>query len=81
MLIIAERINASPKCIAQAISSKHTKFIQSEAKAQPLAGADQIDVNAGIFKGKKQIGSNGASRRFKRSRRFLSPSTARTPKS
>jgi len=49
MLIIAERINASRKPIAQAISSRDTTFIQNEARAQEQAGADYIDVNAGIF--------------------------------
>ena len=49
MLIIAERINASRKPIARAISSKDAAFIQNEAKAQEKAGADFIDVNAGIF--------------------------------
>jgi 5-methyltetrahydrofolate--homocysteine methyltransferase len=53
MLIIAERINASRKYIAQAISSKNTDFIQNEAKAQDQAGADYIDVNAGTFVGEE----------------------------
>lgn len=51
MLIIAERINASRKYIAQAISSQNVAFIQDEARAQDQAGADYIDVNAGIFVG------------------------------
>ncbi len=49
MLIIAERINASRTYIASAIVSENRAFIQNEAKAQALAGADYIDVNAGIF--------------------------------
>lgn len=53
MLIIAERINASRKYIAQAISSKNTEFIQNEAKAQDQAGADYLDVNAGTFVGEE----------------------------
>lgn len=53
MLIIAERINASRNCISMAISSDNTEFIQDEAKAQELAGADYIDVNAGTFVGKE----------------------------
>lgn len=53
MLIIAERINASRKYIAEAISSQNAAFIQSEAKAQDQAGADFIDVNAGTFVGKE----------------------------
>jgi cobalamin-dependent methionine synthase I len=53
VLIIAERINASRKNIAQAISSENTAFIQDEAKAQDQAGADYIDVNAGTFVGEE----------------------------
>ena len=53
MLIIAERINASRKTIAQAISAADRAFIQSEAKAQTEAGAHYIDVNAGTFVGEE----------------------------
>lgn len=53
MLIIAERINASRKTIAAAISAGDAAFIQIEAKAQDLAGADYIDVNAGTFVGQE----------------------------
>ena len=53
MLIIAERINASRKYIAQAIVSRNIEFIKNEAKAQDLAGADYIDVNAGTFVGEE----------------------------
>jgi cobalamin-dependent methionine synthase I len=53
MLIIAERINSSRRYIASAISSENRAFIQNEAKAQALAGADYIDVNAGIFEGEE----------------------------
>lgn len=53
MLIIAERINASRKYIAQAISSENIDFIRNEAKAQDQAGADYIDVNAGVFVGEE----------------------------
>jgi cobalamin-dependent methionine synthase I len=49
MLVIGERINASRKPIAEAVASRNTAFIQSEAKAQAMAGADYLDVNAGIF--------------------------------
>jgi cobalamin-dependent methionine synthase I len=49
MLIVAERINASRKHIAQAILTKNVAFIQNEAKAQAMAGADYIDVSAEIF--------------------------------
>jgi cobalamin-dependent methionine synthase I len=53
MLIIAERINASRKTIAQAIAAANRTFIQEEAKAQTLAGAQYIDVNAGTFAGEE----------------------------
>ncbi|MDP1993543.1 MAG: dihydropteroate synthase, partial [Syntrophales bacterium] len=53
MLIIAERINASRKTIAHAISTADRAFIQGEAKAQTQAGADYIDVNAGTFVGEE----------------------------
>ena len=49
MLIIAERIHASHRYIASAISSENRAFIQNEAKALALAGADYIDVNTEIF--------------------------------
>jgi 5-methyltetrahydrofolate--homocysteine methyltransferase len=52
MLIIAERINASRKQIAQAISAGNRSFIQREAKVQTQAGAHYIDINAGTFVGK-----------------------------
>ena len=53
MLIIAERINASRKGIAQAIAAGDRAFIQGEAKAQTEAGAHYIDVNAGTFVGEE----------------------------
>jgi cobalamin-dependent methionine synthase I len=53
MLIIGERINASRKSIAEAITSRNTAFIQNEAKVQALAGADYLDVNAGTFVGEE----------------------------
>ena len=53
MLIIAERINSSRKQIAQAIAVGDRDFIQGETKAQTLAGAHYIDVNAGTFVGEE----------------------------
>jgi 5-methyltetrahydrofolate--homocysteine methyltransferase len=53
MLIIGERINASRKSIAEAISSRNALFIQNEAKAQVMAGADYLDVNTGTFVGEE----------------------------
>ncbi|MBA4368574.1 MAG: methyltetrahydrofolate--corrinoid methyltransferase [Desulfobacterium sp.] len=49
MLIVAERINASRKSIYRAISEKDKNFIQNEAIIQTHAGADYIDINAGLF--------------------------------
>lgn len=53
MLIVAERINASRKAIAQAISAGDCAFIQGEAMAQAQAGAHYIDINAGTFVGEE----------------------------
>ena len=53
MQIIAERINASRKNIAEAISSRNKAFIENEAQAQAQAGADYMDVNAGTFVGEE----------------------------
>ena len=53
MLIIGERINASRKPIAEAIASRNAAFLQKEAKAQAMAGADYLDVNAGTFVGEE----------------------------
>jgi 5-methyltetrahydrofolate--homocysteine methyltransferase len=53
MLIIGERINASRKRIAEAISSRNISFIQNEAKIQATAGADYLDINAGTFVGEE----------------------------
>ncbi len=49
MLIIGERINSSRGKIAQAIKEENSSIIQEEAQRQVEAGADYIDVNAGIF--------------------------------
>ena len=47
MLVIGENINASNKSVAEAIAEKDEEFLINLAKAQALAGADFIDVNAG----------------------------------
>jgi 5-methyltetrahydrofolate--homocysteine methyltransferase len=49
MLIIGERINSSRERVAKAIEQRDSRFIQQEAIKQVEAGADYIDVNAGIF--------------------------------
>ena len=48
MEIIAERINTSIKYIEKAYEEKNTKVIQQEATKQVEAGADIIDINAGL---------------------------------
>jgi len=53
MIIIGELINASRKAIKAAIESGDADSIQKVAKDQASAGADYIDVNAGIFVGKE----------------------------
>ena len=53
MLIVGELINASRKAIAAAIEALDQKQIQQVAKNQIEAGANYIDVNAGVFVGKE----------------------------
>ena len=49
MLIVGELINASRKAIAEAIETHDIQVIQTVAKNQWEAGADYIDLNAGVF--------------------------------
>jgi 5-methyltetrahydrofolate--homocysteine methyltransferase len=49
MIIIGELINASRKAIGAAIEEQDAAAIQKIAEDQHSAGADYIDVNAGIF--------------------------------
>lgn len=53
MIIIGELINASRKAIGAAIEAGDTEAVQKVTKDQAEAGADFIDVNAGIFVGKE----------------------------
>lgn len=53
MIIVGELINASRKSISTAIEARDTKAIQKVAKDQLEAGANYIDVNAGVFVGKE----------------------------
>jgi cobalamin-dependent methionine synthase I len=53
MLVVGELINASRKAIGQAIKAQDAAAIQKVAVDQKEAGADFIDVNAGIFVGKE----------------------------
>ena len=48
MLVIGENINASNRSVAEAIARRDRDFLQGLAKAEATAGADFIDVNAGI---------------------------------
>ena len=49
MIVIGELINASRKSVKAAIEAKDTAGIQKLALDQAEAGADYIDVNAGVF--------------------------------
>ncbi|HHW32298.1 MAG TPA: methyltetrahydrofolate cobalamin methyltransferase [Clostridiaceae bacterium] len=49
MIIIGEKINSTLKAVRPAIESYDTASIQDLAKRQVLAGANYIDVNAGMF--------------------------------
>ncbi len=49
MIIIGELLNASRKSIGAAIEAADTNTVQQVAKDQDEAGADFLDVNAGIF--------------------------------
>lgn len=53
MIIIGELINASRKTIGTAIEAEDRAAIQQVAVDQAEAGADFIDVNAGVFVGKE----------------------------
>lgn len=53
MIIIGELINASRKPIKMAIEAKDVQAIQTVAVNQTEAGADYIDVNAGVFVGQE----------------------------
>ncbi len=48
MLVIGEKINASNKSVGQAISNKDREFLENLTREQDVAGADFIDVNAGV---------------------------------
>ena len=53
MIIIGELINASRKAVGAAIEARDAAAIKKIAQDQHAAGADFIDVNAGIFVGKE----------------------------
>ncbi len=49
MIIIGEKLNSSIKSVKDAIENLDREFIEKMAKAQACAGANFIDVNAGMF--------------------------------
>ena len=53
MIIVGELINASRKAMGAAIKAQDVEYIQKIAKEEFEAGANYIDVNAGIFVGKE----------------------------
>jgi len=53
MLIVGELINASRKAVGEAIKNQDAEAIKKLAVDQHNAGADYIDVNAGIFVGEE----------------------------
>lgn len=53
MVIVGELINASRKTIGPVIEAQDAEAIKQVAVAEHEAGADYIDVNAGIFVGKE----------------------------
>jgi len=53
MLVVGELINASRKAIGEAIKAQDAEYIKQVARDEHEAGADFIDVNAGIFVGKE----------------------------
>ena len=53
MIIVGELINATRKAVKAAIEDRDHEFIQKLAKEQADAGAEYIDVNAGVFVGKE----------------------------
>ena len=54
MLIIGERINATTKRVAEAISQKDASLLQELARQQVDAGAHYLDVNAGRGRSSEQ---------------------------
>jgi len=54
MIVIGEKINASRKSIAEAIAKRDCEAICTVAVRQAQAGADFIDVNAGLQAGPKE---------------------------
>lgn len=53
MIVVGELINASRKAVGEAIKAQDVAYIQKVAMDEVEAGANYIDVNAGIFVGKE----------------------------
>ncbi len=53
MIVVGELINASRKAIGEAIEARDAGALKKVAKDQHEAGADYIDVNAGVFVGRE----------------------------
>lgn len=53
MIIVGELINASRKAVSEAIKNCDVNYIKQVARDEYEAGANYIDVNAGIFVGKE----------------------------
>lgn len=51
MLVIGENINASNKSVGKAIADRDRQFLENLTREQDAAGADFIDVNAGVGQG------------------------------
>ena len=49
MIIVGEKLNGTSKPVQEAIDKRDASFVTQLARAQRDAGADYIDVNAGIF--------------------------------
>ena len=53
MIIVGERVNTSRQEIKAAVENRDENYIQSDVSGQYQAGADYIDINAGISSGKE----------------------------
>ncbi|HBC96958.1 MAG TPA: methyltetrahydrofolate--corrinoid methyltransferase [Clostridium sp.] len=53
MIIVGELINSTRKSIKEAVKNNDSDYIKKIAKEESEAGANYIDVNAGIFVGKE----------------------------
>jgi 5-methyltetrahydrofolate--homocysteine methyltransferase len=54
MLIVGENLNATNKSVKEAIRNRDVSLIQKLASSQVDAGADYVDINAGVGRGSSQ---------------------------